>query len=326
METRYGIISDVHANPQNVIYALDKLQKEGIDGLILNGDLGENEKAIANTIFNSLKLNVDTYIQPGSHESLREYYPVIDYFSHRYGNLVDCLQNPKIEKENHDLIFLPGSDTNSSSGQFTLSSGNIPNGDYIRTNKGLQEIDDINLYGAMKHPQATNALLNITNMNNLKNLTSNPENTIVVCHIPPRFNNLEEAIDMAEFGESIKNFKLQGPNGVNDFQKGAIIPYVFAQQLVQSGAPIKLKKENRGNEDLTKLYNELGIRKSVSGHFHESGHRANDRNGNHVQEGLYTNELFWNSGCLDKSQYGILIVDGSNVKYHNLSLLEIKSN
>ena len=68
------------------------------------------------------------------------------------------------------------------------------------------------------------------------------------------------------------------------------------------------------------IYEELGIRKAVSGHFHESGHRANDRNGNHVQEGTNVNELFWNSGYLDAGQTGILTIRGDEVSYQNIRL------
>ena len=79
-------------------------------------------------------------------------------------------------------------------------------------------------------------------------------------------------------------------------------------------------KPKRGKEDLKNLYEELGITKSVTGHFHESGHRANDSSGNHVKEGDVVKELFWNSGCLDNGQMGILIVKGSEVSYRNLNL------
>jgi len=84
---------------------------------------------------------------------------------------------------------------------------------------------------------------------------------------------------------------------------------------------VVLKKENRGNEDLKRLYEELGITKAVSGHFHESGHRANDLNGNRVGQGAFVNNLFWNSGYLDVGQTGILTVnDNAEVSYRNVNL------
>ena len=70
------------------------------------------------------------------------------------------------------------------------------------------------------------------------------------------------------------------------------------------------------------MYEKLGIRKAVSGHFHESSHRANDRNSKHVFENTFVEELFWNSGCLDIGQCGILTVKDNKVSYRNVRLQE----
>ena len=72
--------------------------------------------------------------------------------------------------------------------------------------------------------------------------------------------------------------------------------------------------------DLKGLYEELGIKKSVTGHFHESSHRANDLSGCHVEQGRMVGELFWNSGCLDMGHAGLLIVDGEKVQYENIRI------
>ena len=82
--------------------------------------------------------------------------------------------------------------------------------------------------------------------------------------------------------------------------------------------PINITKENRGNEFLQKLYEELGITKSVSGHFHESGHRAHDEKENLVEEGKMVMGLFWNSGHFDAGQTGILTVNGNEASYQNI--------
>jgi hypothetical protein len=150
----------------------------------------------------------------------------------------------------------------------------------------------------------------------LKNLVTAPEKTIVVCHVPMKFDNLETCVDMAEFGEVTEDFTL----GDEKVKKGSVYPIQVAPQLVQAGYPVDIKKENRGNKELKTLYEELGIRKAVTGHFHESGHRANDLNGNHVNEGEAVNELFWNSGYLDVGQTGLLSVSGDKVRYQNVRL------
>lgn len=96
-----------------------------------------------------------------------------------------------------------------------------------------------------------------------------------------------------------------------------------AKKFIEARAPITIKKENSGNEALRDLYEELGIKKAVSGHFHESGHRACDKNGNHVPENTLVEELFWNSGHLDVGQTGILTVNDNKVSYRNLILENI---
>ena len=68
------------------------------------------------------------------------------------------------------------------------------------------------------------------------------------------------------------------------------------------------------------VYEELGINKAVSGHFHEASHRANDSYGNHVEEGKKVTDLFWNSGHLDIGHTGILTVDGEQASYQNIDL------
>ena len=82
--------------------------------------------------------------------------------------------------------------------------------------------------------------------------------------------------------------------------------------------PIVLKKENRGNVSLGDLYDKLGITKAVSGHFHESTHRACNRLGSHVPEDTYVKELYWNAGHGDRGHFGLLTVEGEEVKYRNV--------
>ena len=44
-ETRYGVISDVHINPGILPMIIDALRKEKLDGLFLNGDIGEDQRS-----------------------------------------------------------------------------------------------------------------------------------------------------------------------------------------------------------------------------------------------------------------------------------------
>jgi Icc-related predicted phosphoesterase len=324
-QTKYGVISDVHRDPRIVPAAISVLKSLGAEKLLVNGDIGNHQRTLEDSqgyvafILDSIgKSGLESWVQPGSHESLLAYGPVIDHFSQKYGNVIDATKTQKVEQGDHHLVFLPGSDF-LCGGEYQIGNHDqIPSGRYIQTEKGLMQFEEFEQYvGALQRGLAKGAM-QYANMQDLRKLITAPEKTIVVCHVPRKFDGLETCVDMAEFGEATEDFNLQG----EEVKKGSVYPIQVAPRIVQAGYPVQIKRENRGNEDLKTLYEELGVRKSVTGHFHESTHRANDRNGNHVNEGELVNELFWNSGLLDAGHTGILTVDGEKVSYQNVRLQE----
>jgi hypothetical protein len=109
-EVKYGVISDVHGDPRVIDVALERLRSEGIDSLVLNGDIGGGVRETA-YIFNQVGLSgIETYTQPGSHETIEGYHGPLKHFSDQFSTIHDVYENRKIEKGNHDLVFLPGSD------------------------------------------------------------------------------------------------------------------------------------------------------------------------------------------------------------------------
>lgn len=324
-ETHYGVISDVHQDPRIVPASIEVLKKLGAEKLLINGDIGNQQRTLEDSqnyvafILDSIgKSGLESYVQPGSHETLLAFGPVMDAFADKYSNLVDATKVPKAEQKGHSLIFLPGSDF-LCGGEYQIGNHEqIPSGRYIQTQKGLMQFEEFGQYvGAIQQGVAQGAM-QYSNMNDLRKLVNDPDKSIVVCHVPRKFDNLEYAVDMAEFGEATEKFNLNG----NDVEQDSVFPLPVAQQIVQAGYPVEIRQENRGNKDLKALYEELGINKAVSGHFHESGHRANDTYGNHVSEGNLVTDLFWNSGHLDAGQTGILTVGDGKVSYRNIRLEE----
>ena len=296
MKTNYGIISDVHQDPRIVELAINILKNQGAEKLILNGDIGNSQQFVGYVLNCAGESGIETYVQPGSHERLEDFEPVIKYFQGKYPNLINVFDNRKVSNNCHDLIFMPGSDF-------------LCGGEYI-----LQNSED-NISGFYK---TDNGFIRLTNMSDLTNLVTNPDKTIVVCHIPKRFNNLQYGIDVAEFGEVEEDFILDREK----VEKGSVYSEHVAVQIVNAGFPVKLKKENRGSQDLKDIYEKLGIKKSISGHFHESGHKACDMNGNPVKDNELTDELFWNASYCDAGKVGILSIDGNSNKasYRNINL------
>lgn len=242
--------------------------------------------------------------------------PVLDYFSERYSNIIDVTKNRKIEQDGHDLVFLPGSDF-LCGGEYQIGNHKqLSSGRYIQTDKGLVQFKTLEEYVYAIKKGIIRGVFEYSNIGDLRKLVTRPEKTILVCHVPRKFNNLETAVDVAEFGEVYEDFAIQK----DIVKKGSAYPWIIAKNLVSENYPVKIKKENRGNADLKDLYEELGIIRAVSGHFHESGHRANDLNSNYVKQGNKVRELFWNSGCLDNGQTGILSVKDEEVSYENINL------
>lgn len=156
-------------------------------------------------------------------------------------------------------------------------------------------------------------------MNDLEKQVKDPEKTISVCHVPRKFDS-ENCVDEAYFAETPDGGVIPGFALENQIkQKFGDMPFSDMQKIAQENG-YTFKNENRGNEDLKNLYEKLGLTKAVSGHFHESGHRAHDSKGNPVKQGKYTNDLFWNSGYLDAGQTGTLSIKDNKVSYQNIQL------
>ncbi len=81
---KYGIISDVHKDPKLVQIVIDILKNLGTNKLVLNGDIGERQRTlqasqdyVAIILESAGKSALETYVQPGSHETIGTFYPVL---------------------------------------------------------------------------------------------------------------------------------------------------------------------------------------------------------------------------------------------------------
>ena len=324
MATLYGILSDFHrTSPTTINRALESLKAAGAQYLILNGDVtGEQNahkipppyyldyllKAAADT-------NLETYVQFGSHEEFFSSEEVIRQKSRLYGNIIHISNQQAIKINDHNLLFLPGSDVNSG-GEYTLGT-DLPSGVYLRTDKGLQHIESKEDYAScqqlIQNKQAQ-GMLHYENTNDLKVHATDPEKTIRICHIPP-LSSGKLAIDRAQFGVAKESFTLDK----RPIERGSIFPYPIARDLIGYGAPIEMKDENVGNKDLADIMQTLGITKAICGHIHEASQRAHDTQSNPIPQHTYTPSLLWNASCMDKSRIGLLTVQDNQVAYQNVT-------
>ncbi len=325
-ETKYGVISDVHQDPRIVPIAIDVLKRLGAEKLILNGDIGERQRTLQASqdyvavILDAVgKSGLEAYVQPGSHETVGAFQPILTHFNGKYSNLISAFDVPKVEREDHHLVFLPGSDF-VCGGEYQIGSNKeIPSGLYIPTEHGLMSYSQ-QAYQALMAQGTFKGLMQYVNMHDLKNLVNDGEKTIVVCHVPRKFDSVDGAVDVAYFGEKADGSVIPGVavEGMIRKQFGNVSDADV--RLIAARNGLTLKNENRGNQDLRNLYAELGIRKAVSGHFHESGHQAHDGAVKPVLANTFVEELYWNSGQLDLGQTGILTVRDGKVSYQNVKL------
>jgi len=332
----------------------------GAEKLLVNGDIGNRQETLKQSqafvgfILDSIgKSGLESFVQPGSHETLLAFGPVLDYFSGKYGNIIDATKHPKSEQDGHDLVFLPGSDW-SCGGEYMLGNlPNVPSGRYIKNEKGLVRFEEFKQYIGALQQGISKGAMQYTSMQDLENLVTAPEKTVVVCHVPRRFDN-PNCVDVAEFGkpfEDVQQWEVEFAGGktgtiysrnlhteqLTSFWKANNVRKVISGDVISESTiltsdktkeilsqdpllPFAIERENRGNLDLARLYEKIGITKAVNGHFHESSHRANNRAGNHVQEGEQVKELFWNSGHLDVGHTGILTIEGDKASYRNVCL------
>ncbi len=342
---KYGIISDIHGDPRIIIPAIEALKANGAEKLVLNGDLQqkqgnleETQQFLALVLLATGKSGLDTYVQPGSHECLPGFDPVVEHFANKFDNIYTVSRISSVDCEDHRIVFLPGSDVTADIGEFVFGT-DLLTGEYIKTPEGVITKDEARLLPDLS--SRFRGFLSYHNIHDLRDHVKDADNTIVFCHVPRRFDNLEDAVDVDEYGLAREDFYTDITRYKDgDVQIGSIIqPRPIekvernrkfgkdsrfskdtANLFMRSGCPIDIVSRNVGNEKLKALYEELGIKKAVSGHIHGSGHRANDCSGRHVNEDELVDELFWNSGCLSNGQTGILSTEGKKVSYHNIKL------
>ncbi|MDP3728916.1 MAG: metallophosphoesterase [bacterium] len=326
---KIGIISDVHSKPERVAYGIQKLKDLGVERLILNGDIGEAGDLEESQTFSAIiletvgKSGLETYVQPGSHETISGYGTVIDLLSHRYENIVDMTREASVDIAGHRLLFLPGSDVNRG-GEYHLGT-DLPSGRYAFTEDGLVGLENFSILQKLVEDRKVQRLVEYKNIQDLVPLIKNPEKSIVICHIPARFNVGAQGVDFAYFATSPSDGFVPGMVIEGQIQE------LFSRKEGREARPDEIDsvaqangftfhKENVGNVALRTLLDDNSIQYAINGHIHETGHHAHNRKGQAVAEYLPASELFWNSGCFDQGQMGILSIDDSGVAYQNVKL------
>lgn len=358
----YGVISDVHSRTENLEEAIFIFERQKVDKIIVNGDLGNTSEEIYKNVKILSETNIETYIQPGGHERFMDYYDVLNYGFPRKSNLVDIINyhSNRIENSDHALVFLPGSIWNAKDGGFLLGKRNIETGEYILVpyinkdqyarliqNQEAKGIIKYNVLGPsnelkkgryiavpfreeeqfliLKEKENAKSIIYYQNINDLEKLVKDPETDIIISHVPRKFNSLNFCVDVAQYAETRDkkivsrsyaeadaiNYILKNTDNFNPNEKDI-------KKTVTEILGYTFKEDNRGSQEMKEIFEKLGIKKAINGHFHESAHRANDLKENHVPENEWIDELYWNASAVVRGRIGILEVLSNEVMYKNL--------
>jgi len=122
--TKYGVLSDIHGDIENLNRFLDRFQKDDIHAILILGDSVLNEhlyglkdskddalemKEVLDAVLESFP-ETPIYIIPGNHETKKSYTDVINQFkqNNQNSNLIDLNSQRYVDGDVVDLISLPG--------------------------------------------------------------------------------------------------------------------------------------------------------------------------------------------------------------------------
>ena len=313
---KIGFLVCAHGNLRTVQKLCKVYVRNKVDAIVLNGDLNNDEQPKKSmfcvlTVLARTKLPV--YVMPGSHEPVNDYGFVLKKLK-KYKNLIDCTQKQLFTVHGIDLVFLPGSDWLGGQGGFQILS----------TKKDVSaRVQQLKRAGVVR-------ALQFFFMNQLLKKVRNPQKTLVISHVPPKFTT-PAAIDVAEYCVNYKAFFLQPRHA---FKMGVLPQHWKADPFAKShlftrnqyvllknwGYPVKLRRENRGNSELAKLLKKYKIKHFVCGHFHESGHKACDRKGKLLEPNTWHKELFYNAAAATNGNGGIVIMDNERIQFQNVAI------
>lgn len=308
-ELKLGVVACLHGNLKKARKIATKFKD--VDAIILNGDIPSDKNQYSNfigivNVFVKTKKKI--FLQPGSHESYKDYTKVIKKFKNK---VVDCTKNQKHKLKKRNLVFLPS------------SIGSAPGSGY-RVLKDRKQVSKWNKFKKLKKEHFTGKV-KVFFISDLTKLIN--KKTIIISHGPPKFNK-KEAIDLAKFGEPRKTFtilkkhrKYSKTTKIEEMTKGDVVfTLKEALKFKKLGYPITIKEKNVGNEYLKKLIKKKKITKLICGHIHESGGKACDLRGRKVPPNKFSKELFLNSGEAKKGLAAIVTIKGDLAKYNKIKV------
>ncbi|RMG82928.1 MAG: metallophosphoesterase [Bacteroidetes bacterium] len=157
-EARYGVISDAHGEVEKARAFAQKFKELGVDGIILPGDLSNNEtlrygqrdskpdkEEIKEVLGAVAETGLPVFVIPGNHERKPDYESALAEVTAKYDNVIDMTQFRVFDGDDADFVSLPGYQTFRIPGrQFIPDDGYWTKPDFIKKTGKLREgLDDV---------------------------------------------------------------------------------------------------------------------------------------------------------------------------------------
>ncbi len=154
---KYGVISDLHGETRKVEFFSKLFLKNNVDGIIVLGDLPENEnlrygkkdtndkKEIEEILYVLGKTGLPILVIPGNHETKKDYETAMKKVRKIYPNIFDMTQYRIFDGKGVDFVSLPGYQIKTIPGRKLIPD----NGYYIspeeimRTGEIIEGLDDV---------------------------------------------------------------------------------------------------------------------------------------------------------------------------------------
>lgn len=183
--TRFGVVSDIHADNQGLEYLLKEFDKQHIDAIIIAGDIVEHFRnnvsdydELNQTLFLLSKQKQSVFVLPGNHENQADYSQLIDHYKKLNFKITDLSTENSVVFKGIIIIGLPGYENQ----QFLAQNG------FLLGNQRIKSIID---EARQKHGS--------NNKNNNK--------ILLVSHGPPKGKNAW-SIDALADGTNVGNLFL----------------------------------------------------------------------------------------------------------------------
>lgn len=294
MTTKIGIISHLHnPNFESLKKAVEILKDESIDALVLNGDIYESKLEspyMINGFADFLKYlreqDFMTFIQPGHSETVSgSKYEAILGFNSSSVIYVPRAKQRAFKVGDYHLLFLPGA---------RISDGDPSRNGFFLTKSyqtGYYEwgpdsnFSSLGILSDNWREGTRFAIFNIEDIRTYAKKISDIEKAVLFSHISPRFST-DKAIDVS---------------------------YRPLNNLLS--LPL-----NYGDIDLKEIIEDTGINKVITGHYHDSVHRAHDGKEEPIEAGEWSKELFFMASYMNQNKFGLIELDGDKIRYYKLKL------